>query len=416
MHFLVSALGSAGDVLPFIPIAQALQARGHTVRMIALAPFEDRVAEAGIAFTPLGTAEDYTRLVIRPELWHPRRGARLLLDELLRRLPEAHAVTAACVHPGETVLVGSTLSWGMRLVQEQRGLPGATVHLSPFLLASATCPPVLPGGADLAWMPAGLVRVLQQVAERFVLDRWIAPGLDGVRAGLGLPAVRSVWSRWMHSPDLVLGAWPAWFAPPQPDWPAQAQATGFPRFDEGGAALDAGLEAFLDAGPPPVGITPGSAMAHGGALFARALAACQALGQRVVLVSPYREALPRPLPAGVHHVAWAPFGRLLPRLAAMVHHGGIGTSAQALAAGIPQLVVPFAHDQFDNAARLHRLGVAAVEDPAAPLARWVGTLRRLIGGAETADAARRLAQRMAAETPPAQTMAMRLEALGQARL
>lgn len=416
MHFLISALGSAGDVHPFIAVSQALQARGHEVRMISLAPFEQRVVQAGIAFTPLGTDEDYQRLVQRPELWQPRRGARLLLDELLRRLPEAHAVTAAAVRPGETVLVGSTLSWGMRLVQEQTGLPGATVHLSPFVLPSATCPPVLPGGIDLARLPAGLVRALQWAAERFVLDRWITPELNRLRAQLGLPPTRQVLSRWVHSPDLVIGAWPAWFAPPQADWPQPLKSTGFPLFDEGGAALHPTLSAFLDAGAPPIGITPGSAMAHGERFFVRALDACESLGRRVVLVSPYLDRLTRRLPASVHPAAWAPFSRLLPRLAGLIHHGGIGTSAQALAAGIPQLVVPFAHDQFDNAKRLSRLGVAAVQDASAPAANWAAGLRGLLDRTEVADATRACARRMAADESAAQTIAAALEALGQTRL
>lgn len=412
MLFLLSALGSAGDVHPFIAIAQALRARGHEVRMIAAAPFEGRIVRAGIAFTPLGTAEDYQRLLQRPDLWHPRRGARLLLDELQRRLPESYAVTAAAVRPRDTVLVGSTLSWGMRLVQESTALPGATVHLSPFLLPSAAQPPVLPGLGDVSWMPGWLARLLLRAADA-VLDGRVAPGLNRLRAELGLPPVRRVWSRWMHSPDLVLGAWPDWFAPAQADWPPQAKATGFPLFDEAGAAPDPALSAFLDAGVPPVGITPGSAMAHGGRFFARALEACRSLGRRALLLTPYREQLPASLPEDVHHAAWAPFGTLLPRLSALVHHGGIGTCAQALAAGIPQLVVPFAHDQFDNAARLRRLGVAEVQAESAPAADWVAALCRLDG---MAAATRRCADRMAADGPGAQAAALALERLGVQRL
>jgi len=411
MHFLVSALGSAGDVHPFISICQALQARGHEVRLIALAPFEARVVRAGIPFTPLGSHADYERLVQRAELWHPRRGARLLLDELQARLREAHAVTVAALPPGRTVLVGSTLSWAMRLVQEQTGLPGATVHLAPFALRSAVCPPVLPGGLDLGWMPAAALHWLHEAAERLVLDRWIAPGLNRLRAELALSPVNRVLSRWMHSPDLVIGAWPAWFAAPQPDWPAQTVLTGFARFDEGGLPLDPGLRAFLDAGAAPVGITPGSAMAHGDRFFSRALAACASLGRRALLITPYADALPKPLPPGVHQVGWAPFSQLLPRLAALVHHGGIGTSAQALAAGVPQLVVPFAHDQFDNAARLRRLGVAATEHVARPTPAWTSTLGRLLGDPATAVATRRCAALSASATPGAALIAAQLERL-----
>ena len=415
MHFLVSALGSAGDVHPFIAISRALQSRGHEVDLIAPAPFAQRIQSAGVAFTPLGTVEDYQRIVQRPEMWQPRGGARLLFDELLNRLPEAHALTSSMIRPGATVLVGSTLSWATRLVQEQSALPCATVHLSPLALPSANCPPVLPGGINLARLPAWLVRGLQSGAERVLLDRQIAPRLNRLRRDLGLPPVTRVLSRWMHSTDLVIGAWPPWFAPAQSDWPQSAVLTGFPMFAGSPDALDEALLAFLAAGDAPVGITPGSAMAHGRAFFARALEACVSIGKRAVVVTPYVDQLPRDLPPGVHHVAWAPFSRLLPCLSALIHHGGIGTSAQALAAGIPQLVVPFAHDQFDNAARLERLGVAHSRGMSARDADWSTSLRGLSESAPVTAAVARCAGLMSACTAPEFAIAHLLEQLGRGR-
>jgi rhamnosyltransferase subunit B len=115
-------------------------------------------------------------------------------------------------------------------------------------------------------------------------------------------------------------------------------------------------------------------MAHGRSFFSAALQACQALGRRALLITSYADQLPEVLPTGCHHVAYAPFESVVPRLAGLVHHGGIGTSAQALAAGVPQLVCPFAHDQFDNAARLKRLGVGRVVARQASARRWVDAL------------------------------------------
>ena len=415
MQFVVSALGSAGDVHPFIAISQALLLRGHRVQMIASPYFEARIRRAGVEFTPLGTSVDFEALLQRPELWHPRQGARFLFEELLNRLPEAFTVTAALSQPRDTVLVGSSLSWGLRLVQERSGLPAATVHLSPIFLPSASLPSVLPGIGDLSWLPAWVLRALQSGAERWLVDRGVAPRLNRVRAELGLAPVQRVLSRWMHSPDLVIGAWPDWFAPPQPDWPAQTQTSGFPLFHESAdrGGLDPVLEVFLAAGRAPIGITPGSAMAHGAAFFAKAVDACAALGERALLITPFRSQLPLNLPSGAMHVPYAPFSALLPRLGALVHHGGIGTSAQALAAGIPQLVVPFAHDQFDNAVRLRRLGVAATLGTAAPVAEWRAALRGLLDAPSRVEALRDCAERMAAEEPAAARIADQLEALGR---
>ncbi len=411
-RFLVSALGSAGAVHPFVAVSQALMARGHSVRMIASPHFEVRIRAAGVDFAPIGEAGDYERLLQRPELWQPRSGARFVVDELLARLPQAYDVTDGLT-TDDTVLVGSTLSWAVRLVQERRGLLAATVHLSPVCMPSASAPPVMPGVGDVGRMPAWSVRLLQWAGERLIVDRLAGPRLNALRERLGLPRVTRIWGRWMHSPDLVVGAWPDWFAPRQADWPHASMTSGFPIFDEGGSSLDSALDAFIAAGPAPIGITPGSAMAHGHAFFAKALDACAALDRRVVTITPYRDQLPDVSPASAHHVAYAPFSALIPRLAALVHHGGIGTSAQALAAGVPQVVVPFAHDQFDNAARLGRLGVAATPGPDSSTRVWSAALERLLSAQGTTSAARRLADRMASAEPGAVTIANRLERLAE---
>ncbi len=94
------------------------------------------------------------------------------------------------------------------------------------------------------------------------------------------------------------------------------------------------------------------------AFFKAAAEACVLLNRRGMFLTPFNEQVPHPLPEGVVHFDYVPFSRVLPLAAALVHHGGIGTSAQGLRAGIPQLAMPLSHDQPDNAARLKRLGVA----------------------------------------------------------
>lgn len=427
MHFLMSALGSAGDVHPFIAVGQALRGRGHAVELLASPWFRERIEAAGLGFLPLGDVDDYERIVRLPGLWRPTRGFSLLVRELLAGLPAALEAARPRVRP-DTVLVGSTLAWHLRLLQEQLGNPGATLHLSPMCIFSGDAPPCLPGFGGLDWLPPTAARAVLGVVERLFLEPLVAPGLNRVRARLGLPPVRRVMSGWLHSPDLVIAAWPAWFAPPQPDWPPQGVTTGFPFFSQAPAlattASDAApghpgppvapdpLEQFLAAGPPPVGITPGSAMAHGRDFFAKAVAACQALGLRAVLVTPYADQLPNPLPPDCLHLPYVPFERLVPRLAALVHHGGIGTCAQALAAGVPQLVCAFAHDQFDNAHRLQRLGVGLRVGRHAWTGRWTEALAVAVGSAEVAERCARAAVAMRDARDAADDIAQQLEALG----
>ncbi len=411
MHVLISCIGSAGDVHPFLAIAKALQQRGHAVELLTSPFFRERIAAAGIPFVPIGALEDYERAVADPRIWDGVRGFGAMWEAMRPALRDAYDQVIARATP-DTVLVGSSLAWSSRCAQEKTGLRAATVHLAPSLMFSAIDPPVWPGLGWLRGLPTWCVRAVQRLGEGLVLDATVAPDLNALRADLGLQPVRRIVSTWQNSPDLVINAFPAWFAAPQADWPRQSVTTGFPRWNVGAdTALAPPLLDFLQSGPAPIGITPGSAMAHGRTMLARALAACEALGRRAVLVTPYRDQLPATLPDFAFHSSYVPFDLLLPRLAAFVHHGGIGTSAQCLYAGTPQLVTPFAHDQFDNAARLRRLGVAASVGPTATVAAWVRALGGLMRDDRVADACTRMAQASREGEPGEVLIAKRLETL-----
>jgi rhamnosyltransferase subunit B len=415
MHVVLFPVGSAGDVHPFLAIGQALVARGHQVEMLASPVFQSRVEAAGIEFVPLGSVADYESAVAQADLWHARRGFAVIWAELLPRLMPAYDALRMRLQPGRSVMAGGSLAYPMRLLQETHGVPAATVHLSPACILSGSAPPRLPGLFDLGRWPASWVRAFYGWTERHRLDPLLAPGLDKVRGRLGLPPVRQIFSHWGHSPDRVICAWPSWFAPPQADWPPRSVTVGFPRWPAPpGSAWDAELETFLGAAGAPVGFTPGSAMAHGRVFFERALDACGALGLRAVLVSPYRDQWPQPLPPWAMAIPYAPFERLVPRLRALVHHGGIGTSAQCLAAGVPQGVLPFAHDQFDNAQRLVRSGVARSWAPTAPRRVWRHELRSLVIDGACGLAARELALRVGGDAGAPERIAGLIEALDPA--
>jgi rhamnosyltransferase subunit B len=407
VRVLIACVGSAGDLNPFLAIGRVLAQRGHEVEIMSSPVFAARVAAAGLGFLPFGSTAQYERIVQQPALWDPRRGFALMWREMQPQLEDAHAALVARIVPGRTVLVGSTLAWHVRLAQETHAVPALTVHLSPLCIFSALAPARLPGLFDLRGWPSGMVRSLQSWIERLAIDAVVAPGLDDIRQRLGLLPVRRVLSQWVHSPQRVACAWPAEFAPPQADWPAQAVTTGFPRWPAvPGQVLAPVLTEFLTAGPAPVGFTPGSAMAHGRDFFQRALQASAALGQRALLITPYADQLPQPLPPWAHNVAYAPFDLLLPQLRALVHHGGIGTGAQALAAGLPQGFVPLAHDQFDNAARWVRQGVGLHFGRR----NWTRSLQRLLNDAAIAQACRQ----QAARTEPLDAAPARIADLVQA--
>ncbi|MDP7301612.1 MAG: glycosyltransferase, partial [Pirellulaceae bacterium] len=178
------------------------------------------------------------------------------------------------------------------------------------------------------------------------------------RRELGLPPMKRAFGRWIHSPLATLCLFPEWYADCQPDWPRNTYTTGFPLWDERNVtALPPQLNDFLNHQEPPIVFTPGSAVLHGQDFFRAAVEATQRLGKSAILLTRFPEQLPRSLPDTIRHFDYIPFSQVLPRAAALVHHGGIGSTAQAMAAGIPQLMMPMAHDQPDNAYRVKKMHI-----------------------------------------------------------
>jgi UDP:flavonoid glycosyltransferase YjiC (YdhE family) len=236
--------------------------------------------------------------------------------------------------------------------------------------------------------------------------------LNQLRRELGLPPVSRVFKSWLHSPQRVIGLFPEWFATVPADWPAQLRLTGFPLYDEADVhAIDPGLQSFLDAGSPPILFTPGSANRAAASFFAAALKATRQLRRRALFLTKYPEQLPPHLGDDVRYEPYLPFSRVFPRCAAVVHHGGIGTCAQALAAGVPQLTMPLAFDQPDNTTRMWRLGVARWVRPRGFRSERVAAeLHALIDDPRIADRCRHWADRMRQQDALSETCAQ-LEAL-----
>ena len=357
MNVLLVTIGSAGDVHPFVALGRALQSRGHRATLITSGYFEDLIRGEGLGFIDLIDAGHFDAFLQNPDFWVPPKGIRLLIDEIILPLMLRTYGIIDALDRSNTVMAASTMALGARVAQEKLGIPLATVHLQPYSFLSFEDPPVSPVINFPTWLPRSVTRGIWNTMD-MISDRTLGTGIKHFRADLGLPRAIHLFTRWVHSPRMVLGLFPGWYGRPASDWPAQTELTGFIRFDrDRGEPLPREMLAYLEAGPPPVVFTPGSAMKHADGFFSAAVEACRSMDRRGILITPHREHLPSNLPDGIAHFDYAPFSLLLPRSAALVHHGGIGTVAQGLAAGIPQLVMPMNFDQPDNAARLHRLGV-----------------------------------------------------------
>jgi rhamnosyltransferase subunit B len=413
MRVLLVPFGSHGDVHPFIGLAQAMRGRGHRVTFLVNDYFGGLVRGLGFEMVPMGEARRFEEAMHNPDFWNPRRGFAAVSRYMLEYARLGYPRIGEWYVPGESVAVGGSMSFAVRLAQETLGVPAATVHLQPGILHSNHETPAYPQFETPRWWPRWFKRAFFDQVYRRIVDPEVAPGLNAFRAELGLAPVRDVMRGWLHSPRLVLGFFPGWFGPPQPDWPPRVRLVGFPLYDERDATpMPPELDAFLAAGAPPVAFTPGSANLYGRAFFEAAVDACARLGRRGVLLTRFAEQVPRDLPANVVHCAYAPFSRLLPRVAALVYHGGVGTAAQGMAAGVPHLVMPLAHDQFDNAARMRRLGIARALLPAQFRGPAVAdALRPLLDSPEVAARCRAVADRFADDPRPMELACEEIESL-----
>ncbi len=391
-HYLLTPVGSAGDVHPYLGIGRELRRRGHRVTLLASEPFLESAERAGVDFLACWSNEYVEKVLQHPDLWHPQRGMKVVMGAVATSLRDTYEALLRLHEPGRTVLVGHTLSFATRSFEEKHDVPGATLHLAPSLLRSLHRLPAIAPGRDISSLPRPLRRAFWWLGDCIFIDPHIVPDLNAWRSELGLPPVSRPFQSWLHSPRVTLGLFPEWFGPPQPDWPSQVRLTGFPLFDDdGGESLSPDTEAFLATGAPPIVFTPGSANRQAPHFFREAVAAATALGRRAILLTRFAEQLPDTLPDYVLHVQWVSLARLLPHCAALVHHGGIGTSAQGLAAGIPQLIMPMGFDQPDNAVRLRRLGVGDILPPGRFRAHRVAKrLAALIAAPAVARECRRL--------------------------
>lgn len=405
MRIIMIPVGSAGDVHPHVGIGLALQRRGHDVSVLGSPCFAPLLKRVGLPLVPVGTVDDYHRTLEHPDLWRPHRALGVIGEALRPHAAEVARALRALAADDPPLLVAHALAFGARVAHEALGLPLVTLHLQPTGFVSEHDPPM-----PHVWLrsirrwPMPARRLLVAAADR-ISDRALRPAANDLCAEFGLPPARNIVREWWHSPQRVIGLFPAWYAAVQPDWPPGTRLTGFPLYDEGDATpLSPDLDAWLDAGERPVVFAAGTGNRQAARFFRAGAEACRRLGRRGLLLSRFREQIPYPLPPGVRHAGYAPFGALLRRAAALVHHGGIGTAAQGLRAGCPQLVMPMAFDQPDNAVRLARLGVARYLRPSRFSGSAVArTLDALLRSEETAQACREVASRFEGIDPVAET-------------
>jgi len=152
-HFLLTPVGSSGDVHPFIGIGRALRARGHDVTILTAEPFRALSEHAGLRFVQVHSQAEFDELTKHPDLWHRRKGLTLLLRKIASLLGAHYELISSVYEPGRTVLVAHALAFAARVFQDARHAPAATIHLAPSIFRSDFQQPVSIPGVDLSRWP-----------------------------------------------------------------------------------------------------------------------------------------------------------------------------------------------------------------------------------------------------------------------
>lgn len=370
-RIVLSTFGSFGDLHPYMAIALELKARGHHPVIATTEGYREKMSAQGIGFhavrpdLPSYDQPDEMATLLEG-LMDPREGTERVMQLLLPHLRDVYDDLDAAVS-GADLLLTHPLPLVGPILAQVRKLPWVSSVLAPISFFSAYDPPVppqLPALYRLMKLSPVIARGVMRMAT-VKLDRLMAP-VYRLRAELGLPRGEQPLFAGQHSPTKVLALFSKVMGAVQRDWPPNTCLTGFPFYDRrdffGESETPREVTAFLDAGPPPIVFTLGSSAFWVARDFYRdALAAAGALNRRALLLIGHACNLPATaLPDGVAAFEYAPYSEVLPRACAIVHQGGVGTTGQGLRSGKPVLILPHAHDQFDNAARVARLGCARV--------------------------------------------------------
>jgi rhamnosyltransferase subunit B len=414
-HAILSAFGSLGDVHPMLAIGRRLLGRGYRVTVLLAEPYVEMAQQMGLQPHVLIAAEEFQQMIQDPDLWRPIEGVRLLMRRAAQRLDAHYEQLEALVVDESTVLVAHPLDFAARIFRDRHPhVPLASVHLAPATLRVPKAPPRLMAQGWIPRWPSKWMELVYRVADRWLVDRHLTPAINTLRGKLQMASVDRPLHRWWLSPDLVLGLFPEWFSPPLKYLPKTMRLVGFPLADGSNPQQSLDRSLMEAVKPKPLVFTAGSENAQARAFFAAACQACRELQLPGLLLTGRSDQLPESLPESVRHMTYAPFSRLLPGCRAIIHHGGIGTTSQGLAAGIPQLILPMAFDQFDNAHRATKLGCARWW-PMRKLSprRLTDSIGQLLETPFCADAARWIANRFAIGDDAAGLAADQIDALRQ---
>lgn len=372
LNVVLFSVGSRGDVSPFIEIGRRLKARGHEVNLITHFGYEEIAKRASLEFIPVDSPEEYREFIADQHLLnHPRGVSEFIRRHSLAKIVRHYELIAQACQSRNTVLVTRDLfDTAMRLAAEKNHLPLRWVFGFPSQAAT--------------W------KLRQQLFTDLLRS-----DIDRARAALGLGKVVHGDVR-LEYPSGAIGLWPEWFAKVEFDLPFKVTPVGFFRDDDGNEGeIPEMIQNAVNKSATPILITAGTGMYLDGEFYAASAAACRSLNVLGILIAQHKEQLAGDYPGCVSWLGYVPFGKLMPQVKLVIHHGGMGTLGCAMAAGVPQLVLPKGADRPDNASHLKKLRIAEFLPPP----KWqpaiiADAMLRLLRSPEIGENCRTLAGRL----------------------
>ena len=366
-RFIICSVGSYGDIYPFLAIAKQLVARQYAVTFISSPVYEYWFAETGIEFIPYGTTEQFEAAANDPNIMHWKSGFQTLFEKVL--MPNRLAVLDyAKTLPSNTdlIILAHPLTFAFADLAKSAKLK--RVRVCPVFLAP---PAAKPRFAPLSVgrfrysnrLPNAALDLIWRMANKLLLDHFTVDPLNLDRVRLGLPEITHWIDHVQNDGEISLGLFPRWYTTEQYGWPKNFVGGAFVLQNAADGAIDNELSAFIEAGEKPILFTFGSENRHASEMLECAAKALKLDNKRGIFLFKRTSQLSVKSDHQIAVRQFSPLANLLPKCAAIVHHGGIGTLAQGVHSSVPQLIIPFAWDQGYNAKRITSLGLGLSLQP-----------------------------------------------------
>lgn len=340
-NILIITHGSGGDVKPFIKIGRMIVTKGYNVTILTHCIYENEVKLNNLNFVAIDTYEEYKD---KNDKLNYLSDAIKQSKEYIEfnkkycgadRTYKEYKIISQYCDPDTIIIFRHRFSLAGLLAAEKYRLPAISVFLAP-----------------------NYIQHLQLHEE--LIGKEMRNEINIVRGKIGLEEI-SNWTEWMCSPKLKIGLWPNWYAKEEIESINNMFAIGFPeKKNINKYEIPDKIKEFIKGKKKIAIITAGTSNAINPNFYKIAAESCIKAKINGILITAFDEFVPRNLPSTILRLKEAPLKNIMPYANVIIHHGGIGTCSEALACGIPQLIMAHLADRPDNANRLKKLGVAKV--------------------------------------------------------